>query len=118
MELGLSPISRGLSGSCRYLPLDVHYQYAIFTAGFSFRQRKPNRRLTASPFPATMADDYHHLSFFMSLFLCLIPLLFLTGAVIWLIPAAAAPPEEDDDDATVHRAQKGDRTAFNRLVGK
>lgn len=65
-----------------------------------------------------MAGEFHHLPFFMSLFLCIFPLLLLTGAVIWLIPTAAAPPEEDDDDATVHRAQKGDRAAFNRLVGK
>lgn len=36
---------------------------------------------------------------------------------VWLLPAATALPE-DDDDPTVHLAQKGDRAAFNRLVGK
>lgn len=54
----------------------------------------------------------------MSLFLCLLPLLLLSGVLLFWFPAAAALPEEDNDDATVRLAQKGDRAAFNRLVGK
>jgi RNA polymerase sigma-70 factor, ECF subfamily len=64
-----------------------------------------------------MAGETNHLPFFMSLFLCLLPLLLFGGLSLWLLPAASAPPE-DDDDATVSLAQKGDRAAFNRLVGK
>jgi RNA polymerase sigma-70 factor (ECF subfamily) len=54
----------------------------------------------------------------MSLFLCLLPLLLLSGVVVLLVPTAAALPEDDNDDETVRLAQKGDRAAFNRLVGK